>query len=149
MAAARGAKGGAGARLSEAEFRGLLDEVLTEVDDDDRAGPVLEATGLRMRFRFPDLGLALSVRASDRADRHLEWSFVERPGWEPKLELEMDSEVANGYLQGKESLAIAIARGKVRCRGEARVALAYLPAVKLLVEPYRKVITSEHPRLAL
>jgi hypothetical protein len=135
--------------LSEAEFRGLLDEVLTDVDADERAGPVLKATGLRMRFRFPDLDMVLLVAASDAADRHLDWSFDEDPSWKAKLELEMDSGVANGYLQGKESLPIAIARGKVRCKGESGIALVYLPAIRLLVEPYRKVITSEHPSLVV
>ena len=43
----------------------------------------------------------------------------------------MSAEVANRYLQGRESLAIAIARGQVRCRGESRAALAYLPAARL------------------
>jgi hypothetical protein len=141
--------GTTGVRLSQAEFRGLLDEVLTDVDADDRAGPVLKATGLRMRFVFPDLAMVLRVAASERAGRHLEWWFDEDSSWQAKLELEMDSEVANGYLQGKESLPIAIARGKVRCKGEGGIALIYLPAVRLLVEPYRKVITSEHPSLVV
>ena len=39
----------------------------------------------------------------------------------------MSAAVANRYLQGAQSLAIAIARGQVRCRGESRVALS-LPA---------------------
>ena len=48
----------------------------------------------------------------------------------------MTAEVANRYLQGRESLAIAIARGQVGCRGVAD-ALLYLPAARLICEPYR------------
>jgi hypothetical protein len=137
------------AKLTEGEFRALLDEVLTDVDADDRAGPVMRATGLRMRFEFPDVRLALNVAASEETDHHLDWSFGKNVSWKPKLELRMDSDVANGYLQGKESLAIAIARGQVKVKGSSHVAMLYLPAVRLLVEPYRKVVTSEHPQLAL
>ena len=61
----------------------------------------------------------------------------------------MDSEVANRYLQGKESLAIAIARRRVRCRGESKVALLYVPAMRLLCEPYRRVVAAEYPHLAI
>jgi hypothetical protein len=137
------------ATLSDSEFRALLDEVLTEANSDQRAGPVMRATGLRMRFEFPDIALTLNVCASDDPGRHLDWAFGEHAPREPRLELRMDSDVANGYLQGKESLAIAIARGKVKVKGSSHVALLYLPAVRLLVEPYRKVITTEHPQLAL
>jgi hypothetical protein len=150
MASASAAKRSAAhSGLGEAEFRALLDEVLSDVDRDERAGSVLEATGLMMRFEFPDLGMVLRVAASDDPGRHLEWSFSDDAAWQPKLELEMDSAVANGYLQGKESLAIAIVRGKVRCKGESRIALLYLPAVRLLVEPYRALITAEHPSLVV
>jgi hypothetical protein len=61
----------------------------------------------------------------------------------------MDSATANAYLQGKESLAVAIARGKVRCSGESRVALLYLPALRLVVEPYRRLVRERYPHLAL
>jgi hypothetical protein len=60
----------------------------------------------------------------------------------------MNSEVANRYLQGRESLAIAIARGEVRCEGESSAALLYLPATRLIAEPYRRVVEAEYPRLA-
>ena len=38
------------------------------------------------------------------------WSFADDPGWSPKLVLRMTCAVANRYLHGRESLAIAIAR---------------------------------------
>jgi hypothetical protein len=134
---------------SRAEFRALLDRALREVDEDDRAGTLLRATGLRIRFEFPDLGLALNVAATDGGEHHLRWAFADAAEWKPKLELRMDSAVANAYLQGRESLAIAIARRQVRCSGEARVALLYVPAIRLLSEPYRRIVEDEHPDLLL
>jgi hypothetical protein len=60
----------------------------------------------------------------------------------------MDSEVANRYLQGAESLAIAIAHGRVRVSGESKTALLYLPLLQRVCEPYRRIATEEFPRLA-
>ncbi len=132
-----------------AEFRHLLDDVLTEADADDHAGPLLRAAGLRVRFEFPDLPLVLNLAATEEGDHHLRWNFSDEVDWKPKLKLMMGSKVANAYLQGKESLAIAIARGRVRATGDTRSALVYVPALRLLVGSYKRLVTQEHPHLVL
>ena len=119
---------------------------MSEATADERVGPALCARRMRMRFEFTDLGLALNVATSD-ADQTLDWSFGD-VDWEPKLILEMSSEVANRYLLGRENLAIAIARGRVKVRGDSRIALLYVPATRLISEPYRRVVTSGFPVLA-
>jgi hypothetical protein len=138
-----------GSSSEAAEFRQLLDEVLTETDADDQAGPLLRAAGLKIRFDFPDLPLVLSLAATEKDHHHLEWEFSDSVDWKPKLTLRMDSEVANAYLQGKESLAIAIARGRVEASGDTRSALVYIPAMRFLVSSYRRLVTQEHPHLVL
>ena len=135
--------------VAAAEFRHLLDDVLSETDADDHAGPLLRAAGLRIRFEFPDLPLVLNLTATEEGSHHLAWKFSDKTDWEPKLKLQMDSKVANAYLQGKESLAIAIARGRVRATGDTRSALVYIPALRLLVSSYSRVVTQEHPHLVL
>ena len=132
---------------SATEFRELLDAALFELDADEKAGPLLRATGMRVRFEFPDLGMVLNVAASEEPGHHLRWEFSDAVDWEPKLNLSMDSQIANAYLQGKESLAIAIARGRVRYKGDTRCALLYLPALRLVVAPYRRLVRREHPHL--
>lgn len=138
------------ARPADAEeFREVLDRALKELDGDERAGPLLRAAGLSLRIELTDIDLVLRIAAArDEREHHLRWTFEDTD--EPaKLELRMDSETANAYLQGKESLAIAIARGKVRCSGESRVALLYLPAMRLVVEPYRRLVRERYPHMAL
>jgi hypothetical protein len=132
---------------SATEFRELLDEALSALDADENSGPLLRAAGLRMRFEFPDLGLVLNFAASEEPGHHLRWDFSDAVDWEPKLNLRMDSPIANAYLQGKESLAIAIARGRVRWNGDARCALRYVPALRLVVGPYRRLVRQEYPHL--
>jgi hypothetical protein len=141
--------GSASSALAAAEFESVLDGVLAETDADDQAGPLLRATGLRIRFEFPDLPLVLNLAATEEGDHHLTWRFSDDVRWKPKLTLRMDSKVANAYLQGKESLAIAIARGRVKATGDTRSALVYIPALRLLVTSYRRLVTQEHPDLVL
>jgi hypothetical protein len=144
----RGTRTGKSAAAA-AEFQQVLDDVLTEADGDDYAGPLLRAAGLRIRFDFPDLPLVLSLAATEEGSHHLAWKFSDKVDWKPKLKLSMDSNVANAYLQGKESLAIAIAHGRVKASGDTRSALVYIPALRLLVSSYRKRVTQEHPHLVL
>jgi hypothetical protein len=91
--------------------------------------------------------MALNVAAAD-GGHNITWSFADDPGWAPKLVLRMSSVVANRYLQGRESLAIAIARGEVRWDGESRAALLYLPAARLISERYQRVVEADFPALA-
>ena len=60
----------------------------------------------------------------------------------------MTCAVANRYLLGSESLAIALARREVRCEADSRVALLYLPAARLLSDSYRRVVEADFPALA-
>lgn len=132
---------------SATEFRELLDAALLELDADEQAGPLLRSTGMRVRFDFRDLAMVLNVAASEEPGHHLRWEFSDAVDWEPKLNLSMDWQVANAYLQGKESLAIAIARGRVRWNGDTRCALLVVPALRLVVAPYRRLVRREYPHL--
>lgn len=130
------------------EFRDVLDSALRALDEDQRTGPLLRAAGLQLRLEITDLDMVVSIRASDEPKHHLVWRFgdEDRPA---KLELRMDSATANAYLQGRESLAIGIARGRVRVAGESRVALLFLPVLRLVAEPYRRLVDERYPHLGL
>ena len=134
---------------SAEELREVLDAVLSAIDVDERTGTLVRAAGPRMRFEFTDRGVLLNLAPGEGRGHSLRWSFDDEIDWEPRLRLWMDSTTANRYLQGRESLAIAIARGRVRCEGDARAALLYVPAMRLLVEPYRRLIVERFPRLAV
>jgi hypothetical protein len=135
---------------SAAELTEVLDRLLRRADADEQIGPLLRAARMRTRFVFTDLGVRLNLAsASKDLDRCLEWSFADRPPWTPLLSLEMDSAVANSYLQGLESLPVAIARNRVRCRCDTRAALQFLPAAQLLSAPYRELISADYRHLLL
>jgi hypothetical protein len=126
-------------------FRNALERALDEANTDERIGPLLSATHLRLRFEFTDAGIDLNL-AGGEAGRNLSWSYGDAP-WPARLVLAMPVGVANRFLQGVESLAIGIAHGQVRCSGESRAALRYLPATRLLSGSYRRVVERDFPDL--
>lgn len=129
------------------ELRAVVDDALRTLDQDDRSGPLLRASGIAIRLELTDVGLIVNVASSDERDHHLRWSFDRV---EPaKLVLRMDAATGNAYLQGRESLAIGIARGRVHLKGESRTALLYLPALRLICEPYRRTVSERFPHLAM
>ena len=134
---------------SAEEMEEVLDRVLSQVDEDEKAGPLLRATGMRLRFRCPDLDFAVNIAASEGSGCCIEWTFAKRPPWEPRLELTMSASVANAYLQGAASVPVAIARGQIKCAGDARSALLYLPAAKLITDPYRELVAASYPHLVV
>jgi hypothetical protein len=103
-----------GSSLPVSDFRAALDETLAAADADERIGPLIGATNLRLRLEFTDSDLGLNIAAAEGV-HSLVWSFGE-PDWTPKLLLRMAAAVANRYLLGRESLAIAIAHGRSGCR---------------------------------
>jgi hypothetical protein len=134
---------------SAEEMHEVVERVLSEVNRSERAGPLLRATGMRLRLSCPDMELAVNIAASDDPDECIEWTFSEHRPWEPKLELTMGSATANAFFQGRMSVPVAIARGQIQCSGDARAALLYLPAAKLIADPYRKLVAADYPHLAI
>ena len=133
------------------ELQELIEHVLAELDGDERRGSLLRAAGLRVRLEVTDLDMVLRVRASDEGVHHLAWAFASEEEEDPatELTLSMDSATANAYLQGRASLPVAIVRGQIRCSGDMKTALVYLPALRLLVDPYRTWVARLYPHLAM
>lgn len=129
------------------EVQAALQGALAAAAADERVGPLIAATKLRMRFEFTDSGVVLNLAAGE-GDGGLRWWSSEDAGWRPQFSLAMGSEVANSYLLGRQSLAIAIARGQARVSSDAGAALRCLPATRLISGPYRRVVQSRFPTLA-
>jgi hypothetical protein len=61
----------------------------------------------------------------------------------------MSSETANKYFQGKENIAMAIARRRIKTGGDVKAALALIPITKPIYGRYRAVVEDEYPHLAV
>ena len=135
---------------SAAELEEILNALLMAVDSDPEAGPRLRNAHVAHRFLFPDLDIVLNVNGLEDGPQCLQWKFSEDVSWKPQLTLEMDSPVANRYLQGEENLAIALARRRIRLTGfKARAALEFLPTSGRLVAHYRRIVAEDYPHLKL
>jgi len=80
---------------------------------------------------------------------NLHWEWTDDVDWEPKVRMTMSSETANRYFQGKENVAMAIARRRIKTGGDVRAALALIPITKPVYAGYRAMLTDEYPHLVV
>jgi hypothetical protein len=135
---------------SPKEFREVMDRVFTMMSDDPDMGPRLRDADVPQQFDFTDVELVMNIRAGrpdETANLHWEWS--EEVEWSPKVRMSMSSETANRYFQGRENVAVAILRGRIKTGGDMRAALQLIPITKPIYERYRAVIAEHYPHLAL
>ena len=135
---------------SPQEFREVMDRVFSIMDTDPDMGPKLRAADVPQRFEFPDVDLVVNIRpARDGEDGNLHWEWSDDVDWEPKVKMQMSSEVANKYFQGKENVAIAIARRRIKTGGDVKAALSLIPITKPIYARYREMLESEYPHLVV
>jgi hypothetical protein len=134
---------------STEEFREVMDRTFALMRDDPEMGPRLRDADTPQQFAFPDLDLVVNVRPGGPGEANLQWSWSEDVPWQPRVRMEMSSEMANRYFQGRESIACAIARREIRAGGDVRAALAILPITKPLFARYREMIADGYPHLAV
>ena len=134
---------------SEDEFVEVIDEVFTMMDSDPEMGPKLRDADVPMRYEFDDVDLVVNIRAA-RADEdgNLHWQWTDDVDWDPRVKMDMSSETANKYFQGKENIAMAIARRRIKTSGNVKKALALVPITKPVYARYRELVESEYPHLA-
>ena len=133
---------------SPAEFRECMDAVFSMMDEDPQMGPALRDADVPQRFEFDDLDLVVNVRAAGEGeDGNLHWEWSDDVDWDPKVRMSMSSETANKYFQGKENVAVAIARRRIKSGGDVKAALQLIPITKPVYAQYRDYLQREHPDL--
>jgi hypothetical protein len=132
---------------SSDEFREVMDRAFTLMSEDANMGPKLRDADTPQRFEFTDLDLVVNIRAGRPDEPNLAWEWTDEIPWEPKVKMTMSSETANRYFQGKENVAIAIARRRIKAGGDVKAALAIIPITKPLFAHYREMIAQNYPHL--
>ena len=133
---------------SSKEFREVIDKVFTIMSTDAEMGPALRDAETPQRFEFPDLDLVVNITyAEDSGDQNLRWEWSDDVPWEPEVSMVMNSDIANRYFQGKENIAMAIARRRIKTSGKVKKALALIPITKPVFERYREMLEQEYPHL--
>ena len=134
---------------SKKEFREVMDRTFALMSEDPEMGPRLRDADTPQRFEFTDFDLVINVRAGAAGEPNLHWEWSDEVDWEPKVKMAMSSETANRYFQGKENIAIAIARRRIKTGGDVKAALAIIPITKPLYARYRDMVAADYPHLEL
>jgi hypothetical protein len=135
---------------SAQEFREVMDKIFAMMSEDPEMGPKLRDADTPQRFEFEDVDLVVNIRAgAPDEEGNLHWEWSDDVDWKPKVQMKMSSEVANKYFQGKENVAIAIARRRIKSGGDVKAALQLIPITKPVFERYRDLVQREYPHLAI
>ncbi len=134
---------------SAKEFREVIDRTFTIMSEDPEMGPALRDADTPQRFEFTDLDLVINIRAGGEGEPTLVWEWSDDVAWEPSVRMTMSSETANKYFQGKENVAIAIARRRIKTGGDVKAALALIPITKPLYARYSAMVAADYPHLEL
>ena len=133
---------------SHTQFREVMDRAFGLMSDDPDMGPRLRAADVPQRFEFPDADLVVNIRAGRTGEgANLHWEWTDEIDWEPRVRMTMSTDTANRYFQGKENVAMAIARRRIKTGGDVRAALEILPLTKPVFPRYAAMIRAEYPHL--
>jgi hypothetical protein len=132
---------------SREEFREVMDRTFALMSEDPEMGPRLRQADTPQRFEFTDYEMVVNIRAGADNEPNLAWEWSDDIPWEPTVRMAMSSETANRYFQGRENVAIAIARRRIKAGGDVKAALAIIPITKPLFARYRDMIAADYPHL--
>jgi hypothetical protein len=132
------------------EFREVMDQVFTIMSTDPDMGPKLRDARVPQRFEFPDVDAVVNITYDDSGgDANLRWQWSDAVDWDPMVEMTMDSDIANKYFQGKENVAVALARRRIKSKGDIKAALKLIPITKPVFAKYRALVEREYPHLVV
>ncbi len=134
---------------SSDEFREFIDRVFQMMSEDPEIGPRLRDADVPQRFEFDDVQLVVNLRAGRPGEQaNLYWVWSDEVDWSARVRTTMSSMTANRYFQGRENIAYAIARRRIKTGGDLKAALELVPITKDVFERYRGVLAQEQPHLA-
>jgi hypothetical protein len=126
----------------------VMDQIFSMMSEDPDMGPKLRDADVPQRFEFADVDLVVNIRAAeDGEEGNLHWEWSDDVDWQPKVKMAMSSETANKYFQGKENVAMAIARRRIKTGGDVKAALSLIPITKPIYARYQELVAAEYPHL--
>ena len=122
------------------EFKVVFERIFELMNEHPEVGRTLRDAHAPHRFEITDLGLQFNVTAADPAEesqgRFLRWIWGAAP-WEPVITMTMSSTTANRFFQGKESVVLALAIGRLKLSGPMATILKLAPVTNPIHPVYR------------
>ena len=125
-----------------------MDQIFTMMSEDPEMGPSCATPTCRSASSSTtSTWSSTSAPREEGEDGNLHWEWSDDVDWEPKVQMKMSSETANKYFQGKENVAVAIARRRIKTGGDVKAALSLIPITKPIYARYRALVEREYPHL--
>jgi hypothetical protein len=138
-----------GSFKSADEFREVMDRTFELMSADPEMGPRLRDADTPQRWEFPDLDMVVNIAPAESGDstHNLTWEWSDDVPRQATVEMRMTSEIANRYFQGRENIAMAVARRHIKPSGDYKAALALVPVTKPVFPKYRAMVRADYPHL--
>jgi len=134
---------------SKKELRLVIDQVIAIIGDDTEIGPQLRALGTPIEITFKDFDLTVNIRAGGEGESNLIWVWSKKVKWEPTTRIEVTSDVANQFMQGKLQVAKALALRKVKVKGSLTAGLKIVAICNPIFGHYRERVENDYPHLVV
>lgn len=125
----------------EKEFRKVFEQIFKLMNEHEEVGRALWEARAPHRFVITDFGIEFNVTWATDAEaakgRFLNWTWGPA-AWDPTITLQMSSDTANKYFQGKENIATAVIFGRVKVGGPMSTILRLAPVTGPIHPVYRK-----------
>ncbi len=134
---------------SKKELRLVIDQVISVIGDDTEVGPQLRALGTPIEIYYKDFDITVNIRGGEEGESNLVWVWSKRVKWKPVTRIEVTSDVANQFMQGKLQVARALALRKVKVKGSLTAGLKIVAICGPLLGHYRERVESDFPHLVV
>jgi hypothetical protein len=134
---------------SKKELRLVIDQVIAAINEDEEIGPKLRGLGTPIEITFTDFDATVNIRGGETGESNLVWAWSKRVKWEPTTRIEVTSNVANSFLQGRLRVAAALALRKVKVHGSLTAGLKIVAICNPLFGHYRERIEEDYPHLVV
>lgn len=134
---------------SKKELRLVMDQVISVLGDDTEVGPQLRALGTPVEITYKDFDITVNIRAGGAGESNLVWVWSKKVKWEPTTRIEVTSDVANQFMQGKLQVAKALALRKVKVRGSLTAGLKIVAICNPAFSHYRERVENDFPHLVV
>ncbi len=132
---------------SKKELRLVMDQVIAAVGDDTEIGPQLRALGTPVEIYYKDFDITVNIRGGEEGESNLVWVWSKRVKWKPTTRIEVTSDVANQFMQGKLQVARALALRKVKVKGSLTAGLKIVAICSPIFGHYRERVENDYPHL--
>jgi hypothetical protein len=134
---------------SKKELRTVIDQIIAAMDEDEVIGPKLRELGTPVQIIFTDFDATVNIRGGEAGEPNLVWRWSKRVAWKPVTTIEVTSNVANSFMQGRLRVAAALALRKVKVKGSLTAGLKIVAICNPLFGHYKERIAEEYPHLIL